>query len=344
MIAPSIECTSGCMTINLPDIWNAKSEPKPRHDVEKIFDNYITQVRQELEKLIAEKQPDKKPGNAASLVAELQLVLQDVGTQVAQAHKGTSAEHFRIADQLRNFAGALRSWCSVIVTSSGDAATNTRSRFADAGAWAMHYSTVRMTISTFFITTTWAVISLRWDDYSPELLQAALVVWLFAGAFLFVFTGLTHRAASRQQEYKSYLPALDGSSPPKGLKRSVVFWIWAPVGMYLIGSAGFGWLLCVWSGRPHKPPITWTAVVNESSIKKQEDEAGLQTVKLSDWGAKVDGIANSLDQIRLKLAEPMPTITPTPTIAPKGEIRRMRQARKHARSRSPASTATKDAR
>ena len=321
------------MNIDLNEIWAADGMPKSAGEVEDVFDPYLSQLREQLQRLLAQKSDDK-PGVAASLVAEVQQVLSKVRTHTATATKRGSPEDARIADQLRKFAEKLNSWCSVIVTASGDAATNTRSRFADAGAWATHYSTVRMTITTFFVTTTWAIISLKWDAYSRDLWWAALIVWIFAGAFLLVFTGLTQHASSQQQEYKSYLPALDGRAPPKRLKRSVKFWIWAPVILYAFASGGFGWLLYAWIDRAPKTAITWAALVNESSLKKQEDAAGLQSVRLSDWGAKIDALGCSVDQIRLKLSQPAPTITPnpTPTATPKPSVHRRHGHRKGRRS------------
>jgi hypothetical protein len=44
---------------------------------------------------------------------------------------------------------------------------NRRLHFQDAGEWARHYSTVRMTVATFVITSCVAILALKWDA-SPE--------------------------------------------------------------------------------------------------------------------------------------------------------------------------------
>jgi hypothetical protein len=336
------------MTINLPDIWDAKSEPKPPDDVENIFDNYITQVREELEKLIAEKQPDKKPGTAASLVAELQLVLQDVGTQVAQAHKGTSREHLRIADQLRNFARNLRSWCSVIVTASGDAAANTRARFSDYGAWATHYSMVRMTITTFFVGISWGIVSLKWNDYADELRSAAKVVWGLAGIFLLIFTGLLSYSLYRQKKCKSLLPSLESTSGRNTgfLRRFFGGFIgtWSPVVFYACLTWGFWVLLDHWAQNRNKTPITWTAIVSNSALDKDKRIATATSVDFTPWVQKFDKLAGALERIKEGLTEVdkdvkklTPTITSTPTATPGRESDR-RQHRKSRRARPRSTT------
>ena len=328
------------MTINLPDIWDANGEPKPQDAVEDIFDNYIKEVRQELEKLIAEKQPDKKPVVAASLVAQLQVLLQDVGPQIARAQKGSSPEHFRIADQLRNFAGNLRSWCSVIVTASGDAAANTRARFSDYGAWATHYSMVRMTITTFFVGISWGIVSFKWNDYADELRWAAKVVWGLAGIFLLIFTSLLSYSLYRQKKYKGLLPSLESTSGrSSGFFRRFFggfFATWSPVVFYAFLTWGFWVLLNHWAENRNKTPINWTAIVSNSAVDKDKRIARANSVDFAAWDQKVDKMAGALERIkddldRVNVAMEKLTAIPKPTATPKPEGRRTRHSRSHPR-------------
>ena len=70
--------------------------------------------------------------------------------------------------------------------------------YSDRGQWARHYSAVRMTLGTFFITAATGVITLRWD--SPQLAIAVFagVVFLI-GVFLFVvFSHWTFREMNGQ--------------------------------------------------------------------------------------------------------------------------------------------------
>jgi hypothetical protein len=59
-------------------------------------------------------------------------------------------------------------------------------------SWAIHFSTVRMTIGTFFITVCIALMGLKWAESSRALVFAAGAIWV-CGMLLFgVFTRLTY--------------------------------------------------------------------------------------------------------------------------------------------------------
>ncbi|MEM7791890.1 MAG: hypothetical protein AAF546_10860 [Verrucomicrobiota bacterium] len=54
--------------------------------------------------------------------------------------------------------------------------------------WAIHYSTVRMTIGTFVITTCIGIIGFRYDDPSLQIIIPTTVLWLLAYILFFIFT------------------------------------------------------------------------------------------------------------------------------------------------------------
>jgi hypothetical protein len=94
--------------------------------------------------------------------------------------------------------------------------------YADHGAWARHYSTVRMTIGTFFVTAATGILYLRWDNPEPSTaLLAALV--LGVGAIVFLrFTWLTFKEMNNQRSIvASYRTVLLGNAEkaPKPLPR-----------------------------------------------------------------------------------------------------------------------------
>lgn len=169
-------------------------------------------------------------------------------------------------DSLKIFEKELSHWRFVILgAAGGEANHNTRARYSDAATWATHYSTVRMGISTFFIGLCWGIVSLKWDDYSWQLLIAAIAVWSLTGLFLVLFTVFLKDSASRQQEFRLE-PAIKSEAKPGGFtewffrKRErrpfygTQFPVWVFVGM----SIGFALLLIAWAY--HEPPvkITWS--------------------------------------------------------------------------------------
>ena len=58
--------------------------------------------------------------------------------------------------------------------------------YRELGQWARHYSAVRMILGIFFITMSFALLQLRWDN--PHWLVALASVFVFAfGAYFFSF-------------------------------------------------------------------------------------------------------------------------------------------------------------
>ncbi|HUJ44857.1 MAG TPA: hypothetical protein VLW52_14760 [Opitutaceae bacterium] len=62
-------------------------------------------------------------------------------------------------------------------------------RFQNDGAWAIHYSTVRLTIATFVITTCITIAGFKWEHLSLSLVFGVLVIDLLG---LFAFYWFTH--------------------------------------------------------------------------------------------------------------------------------------------------------
>lgn len=71
--------------------------------------------------------------------------------------------------------------------------------YADHGNWARHYSAVRMTLGTFFLTAATGMITLRWDRPQTAVAVAAGVV-LGIGVLLFmVFSWFTFDEMKKQR-------------------------------------------------------------------------------------------------------------------------------------------------
>ncbi|MGI9087482.1 MAG: hypothetical protein ACR2HH_07060 [Chthoniobacterales bacterium] len=96
---------------------------------------------------------------------------------------------------------------------------NCRTRYQENGNWARHYSTVRMTVTTFLIPVSLGVLAFKWTPPThPPINFLALsdVVWM-AAVFLFVlFTRLTYeemeRARRRRMQLREGVATGEGSS------------------------------------------------------------------------------------------------------------------------------------
>lgn len=69
----------------------------------------------------------------------------------------------------------------------------------EAGEWARHYSTVRMTVTTFLVTLSAGILSFRWGSWGFAGLAA--VVWGVACLFFCLFTRPEWREMDRREKY-----------------------------------------------------------------------------------------------------------------------------------------------
>jgi hypothetical protein len=92
---------------------------------------------------------------------------------------------------------------------------NRRTRYQEAGEWARHYSTVRMTTTTVLVSLSIGILSFKWDPAAqpPQIfVDFAGLVWT-AALFLFVlFTHYTYREMQNAREHRNRLPALQGET------------------------------------------------------------------------------------------------------------------------------------
>ena len=194
--------------------------------------------------------------------------------------------------ELRTFSDLICKRRAPINALISDFNQNARTQFSDKGAWAMHFSTVRMTIATFLIGISWGVISLKWDDYTPALGVAAIVVWVMAGIFLGIFTNSTCKASEQQKHIKDlFLTAAistrdsEPKSPTKLLRFLCFSWcperatsekgklsrkrtllIWLPFYLFIWLTFCFcGLFLCWWLHTPNKK-ISWTVLVEPDPL------------------------------------------------------------------------------
>src|SRR4051812_9794034 len=100
--------------------------------------------------------------------------------------------------------------------------------YNDHGNWARHYSVVRMTVGTFFVTSSFTILGLQWNQ--PDWWLAVLIYLYFligAGIFLF-FTHLTFKKFGDQRKLAEQArEAVDikRDETPAGRVRRLLRWL-----------------------------------------------------------------------------------------------------------------------
>jgi hypothetical protein len=120
---------------------------------------------------------------------------------------------------------------------------NIRSKYADTAEWARHYSTVRMTVATFVITTCVAIVALKPDKLTgnnaePAMVNAVCLLWLLGSAIFYAFTYSTYKALHSQS---GAWVALNKDNKPFGSRihsdlATYVMFILNSVGVWLLFS------------------------------------------------------------------------------------------------------------
>lgn len=90
---------------------------------------------------------------------------------------------------------------------------NRRSRFTEHGNWARHYSTVRMTVTTFLVSLSIGILSFKWEPAKgrPDLkfIDLAAGVWVAALFLFLIFTHYTYREMANARRLRRLLPSGD---------------------------------------------------------------------------------------------------------------------------------------
>jgi len=111
---------------------------------------------------------------------------------------------------------------------------NRRTRFQENGSWARHYSTVRMTTTTFLVPVSLGILSFKWNGpQHPQIRFIALsgVVWVLAVLLFLLFTRLTYGEMERARLKRKDMP--DGGTGrgdennPFHPRQDVASWILA---------------------------------------------------------------------------------------------------------------------
>ncbi len=276
---------------------NLPGKLKPAPEIKTTLDNNIEQLANELTS--ASKAPDKEK-RAIELLESTRDLIANAQDALTKSPDSAQQQH------LNEFIEQVRHWRFVVISlTAGTAVDNARTRFTDAGAWAMHFSVIRMTVSTFFIATAWGVVSLRWDDFSFSLAIAALSVWCLGGYFLFTFSKAEIEKCEKQKKFQNELPTY--GDQPKGAqlhpdrKKDIM----RPFCIYLFFTLGFLALLVFWYCGSREPSVKWMAIANKASMDSHAPKTSIVSVA---WEGKLDAIANSIKALRTSPGGVMPII------------------------------------
>ncbi len=121
----------------------------------------------------------------------------------------------------KSVADLDKSQKSLITGGTTEHILNRRGRFAEHGNWARHYSTVRMTVTTFLVSLSIGILSFKWEPTKgqPNLkfIDLAAGVWVAALFLFLIFTHHTYREMANARRLRRLLPS--GDNKPSSRKK-----------------------------------------------------------------------------------------------------------------------------
>ncbi len=184
--------------------------------------------------------------NAAYLLAKLATCEKDVNTLLAQVSTSSFlTESSLLRERLEVFLAELASarlqgtWTTALDTAENTAKTllhrleslttanvicrdNARVLFQEAGQWARHFSTVRMTVATFTITSCTAIVALAGKKdglaTAPDVMLPVAILWSLGVSVFWIFTVETYREIYRQRRSYPVFLMRSLSKSPKNLR------------------------------------------------------------------------------------------------------------------------------
>ncbi|MGD0050087.1 MAG: hypothetical protein ABSE42_24080 [Bryobacteraceae bacterium] len=144
--------------------------------------------------------------------------------------------------------------------------------YGDHGNWARHYSTIRLTLGTFFITAATGMITVRWDRPQTAIAVSAGVV-LLIGVFLFmVFSYFTFDHMTEQLKIVDSYTAKLGTGT--AVTKKPKLWGWGtglPIAVFFVIVFGLfdGWWLL--GSKPKPSQVTQITVPMMVKVGQQPE-------------------------------------------------------------------------
>lgn len=200
-----------------------------------------------IETLLAQMPPELFP----KILTEMRLLDQDVAA-IQLLKKGCSTDNaIKTAEEI---AEELYRRLELFTGGNDVFRDNTRLLYQEAGQWARHFSSVRMTVMTFTITACTAIVAFLWKNGAPSVslgqsvnigdslaVDAVAILWILGSSVFSLFTIATYSQIRRQQLKR---PALAtgplGFSKPRPLP---IEWTSLLIGLL---AAFLAWIGCHW--------------------------------------------------------------------------------------------------
>jgi len=149
-----------------------------------------------------------------------------------------------------------------------------RHLLSNAEAWAIHYSNIRLLVTTFLLGACWTVLSTEWEQHSDTLYVSIYVVCAFA---LVLFVGFTSAQQKKIEAERRSLNVLLGDANKKGppprfwnFQNNLKWWgTHLPSIAVFAGIVGVVVMNAVW----HMHPTTVTIHLKEHEITSRLEKA-----------------------------------------------------------------------
>lgn len=118
---------------------------------------------------------------------------------------------------------------AAVTTQDDDTKRVLLGEYNEHGAWARHFSGVRMTLGTFFLTASIGIIYQRWDKFDPWTAGLAAATLLIGEGLFLYFSRLTYAYVNRQRAIAEDYQTTLSPGPKKRptpiplLRRDVVY-------------------------------------------------------------------------------------------------------------------------
>ena len=260
------------------DFWNG-DYPRRSIKISLALLRRQEQILQAVKDLSAEKNEDVKAVTTSALLSDihdalvsLESLREEAQCKAFEGHPPTLQQCELMAKQLESFSLGLRIWLVIVLSArAGEAVENARVRFADAGAWAMHYSVVRMTVTTFFVGLIFGVIGVKWDEFDPSLRVAMWFAWGLAFLFLLLFTLPEMKKAEDQKKFQFEIPTLLNASDHQTISPRTRLLISMPFFLMALLTIGFFFLMRAWEH--HTPAKEKGSAASETRIEARGDRS-----------------------------------------------------------------------
>lgn len=139
--------------------------------------------------------------------------VEELGKMSAEMERRGGNPNEKLAlETVKEKVDALAALLGAMQTCHSTFKDNRKAHFQEAGNWARHYSTVRMTVLTFTLTTCAALLAWKWQANLKPIWQIS-GLWLLGVLTFWTFTYHTYDRLGSQMRYRPLLPTGPDEKP-----------------------------------------------------------------------------------------------------------------------------------